>query len=69
MTRWKPTGDGGMEPSPTGAWVRVQEIAQRDARITELEAAFDKLAQCKGRYHTEANFKVLIEVRNKTLHK
>lgn len=38
-------------------------------RIAELEATIDKLAQCKGRYHTEANFKALIEVRNKSLHK
>lgn len=38
-------------------------------RIAELEAAIDKLAQCKGRFHTEANFKALIEVRNKSLHK
>jgi len=41
----------------------------RAVRIAELEAAIDKLAQCKGRYHTEANFKALIEVRNKSLHK
>jgi hypothetical protein len=48
----------------------VSEVA-RDCmdRIAELEAAIDKLAQCKGRYHTEANYKALIEVRNKTLHK
>lgn len=38
-------------------------------RIAELEAAIDKLAQCKGRFHTEASFKALIEVRNKSLHK
>ena len=46
-----------------------QAVEQRDARIAELEAAIDKLAQCKGRFHTEANFKALIEVRNKSLHK
>lgn len=48
----------------------VSEIArERMDRIAELEAAIDKLAQCKGRFHTEANFKALIEVRNKSLHK
>lgn len=45
------------------------EIRKLRARIAELEAAIDKLIQCKGRYHTEANFKALIEVHNKTLHK
>lgn len=58
------------------AWFHqaVSQLAQDDltkakARIAELEAAIDKLAQCKGRYHTEANFKALIAVRNKSLHK
>lgn len=46
-----------------------KSLAQRDARIAELEAAIDNLAKCKGRFHTEANFKALIEVRNKNLHK
>lgn len=40
-------------------------VVDRDARIAELEAAIDKLAQCKGRSRTEANYKALIEVRNK----
>ena len=35
------------------------------ARIAELEGAIDKLAACKGRFHTEANFKALIDVRGK----
>lgn len=44
----------------------VTEIArERMDRIAELEGAIDKLAQCKGRYHTEANFKALIAVREK----
>jgi hypothetical protein len=47
----------------------AEMTAQLLARITELEAAIDKLAQCKGRYHTEANYKALIEVCNKSLHK
>ncbi len=34
-------------------------------RIAELEAAIDKLAAGKGRYHTGANFKELIAVREK----
>jgi len=46
-----------------------QKTQQANARIAELEAAIDKLDQCKGRYHTEAKYKALIEVRNKTLHK
>lgn len=41
-----------------------KSLAQRDARIAELEAAIDNLAKCKGRFHTESNFKALIEVRN-----
>lgn len=46
------------------------EIHSADGqRIAELEAAIDKLAQCKGRFHTEANFKALIAVREKNLHK
>ena len=49
--------------------VMGHEVEECRARIAELEAAIDKLAQCKGRYHTEANFKALIEVRNKSLHK
>lgn len=36
-----------------------------EARRLELESAIDKLAECKGRYHTEANFKALMAVRNK----
>ena len=44
-------------------------LDEANARIAELEAAIDKLAQCKGRFHTEANYKALIEVRNKSLHK
>lgn len=58
---------------PLGEWVDAEEalsaIAQRDARIAELEAAIDKLAAGKGRYHTEANYLALIAVRNKSLHK
>lgn len=58
---------------PLGEWVDAEEalsaLAKRDARIAELEGAIDKLAQCKGRYHTEANFKALIAVREKNLHK
>ena len=46
-----------------------QGLAEAQARIAELEAAIDKLAQCKGRFHTEVNYKALIEVRNKILHK
>lgn len=45
------------------------EVEECRDRIAELEAAIDKLAQCKGRFHTEANFKALTEVRNKNLHK
>ena len=44
-------------------------VIDRDVRIAELEAAIDKLAQCKGRFHTEANFKALVAVREKNLHK
>ena len=40
-------------------------LAHKDARIAELEGAIDKLAACKGRFHTEANFKALINVRGK----
>lgn len=47
----------------------AEQIADQQARIAELEAAIDKLDQCKGRYHAEANYKALIEVRNKSLHK
>lgn len=44
----------------------VTEIArERMERIAELEGAIDKLAACKGRFHTEANFKALIAVREK----
>lgn len=39
--------------------------AAGNARIAELEGAIDKLAECKGRFHTEASFKALIEVRGK----
>lgn len=73
--RWFWT-DEGMEPNEEGEYVLAvsyeglqRQLTERDARIMELEAAIDKLAQCKGRYHTEANFKALIEVRNKSLHK
>lgn len=44
-------------------------LVRAHCRSAELEAAIDKLAQCKGRFHTEANFKALMEVRNKSLHK
>lgn len=47
----------------------ARAFIERGRRNIELEAAIDKLAQCKGRFHTEANFKALIEVRNKSLHK
>lgn len=40
-------------------------LAHKDARIAELEGAIDKLAACKGRFHTEANFKALMQVRDK----
>ena len=44
----------------------VSEIArERMQRIAELEGAIDKLAACKGRFHTEANFKALMQVREK----
>lgn len=49
--------------------VMDREVEGLRTRIAELEAAIDKLAQCKGRFHPEANFKALIEVRNKSLHK
>ena len=67
------TFDADYEPAALGIWCKFDEaayvIAQRDTRIAELEAAIDKLAQCKGRFHTEANFKALIAVREKNLHK
>lgn len=44
-------------------------IDAHEKRIAELEAAIDKLAAGKGRYHTEANYMALIAVRNKNLHK
>jgi hypothetical protein len=48
-------------------WQRAQEaverVAKAEARVAELSAAIDKLAACKGRYHTEANFKELLAVR------
>ena len=44
-----------------------QAVEQRDTRIAELEAAIDKLESTS--FCTEANFKALIEVRNKSLHK
>lgn len=50
------------------ATVLVEYHADR-GRIAELEAAIDKLAAGKGRYHTEANYLALVEVRNKSLHK
>ena len=65
MKRYDHT-DGGMDMEPDGEYVRYDEAA---ARIAELESAIDKLAQCKGRFHTEANFKALIAVREKNLHK
>lgn len=40
-------------------------LAQYAARIADLEGAIDKLAACKGRFHSEANFKALIDVRGK----
>lgn len=44
----------------------VSEVArERMARIAALEGAIDKLATCKGRFHTEANFKALMQVRDK----
>lgn len=58
-------GGGIARESIAEARILNGEIAQRDARIAELEAAIDKLAQCKGRFHTEANFKALMAVRNK----
>ena len=65
--------DGGMDATPDGDYVDFEDLVlalmAQDKRIAELEAAIDKLAQCKGRFHTEANFKALIEVRNKSLHK
>jgi hypothetical protein len=46
----------------------VSEVARQCVnRIAELEAAIDKLAACKGRFHTEASFKALIAVRGKVL--
>ena len=67
------TFDADYELDALGLWCKFDEaayvIAQRDARIAELEAAIDKLAQCKGRFHTETNFNALIEVADKSLHK
>lgn len=67
------TFDADYEPDALGIWCKFDEaayvLARRDARIAELEAAIDKLTQCKGRFHTEANFKALIAVREKNLHK
>lgn len=47
-----------------------RELTRRDARIAELEAAIDKLAhKGGGSYINVADYKALIEVRNKSLHK
>lgn len=48
---------------PLGRVDQSKELAAARARIAQLEAAIDKLAACKGRYHTEANFKELLAVR------
>lgn len=51
--------------TPSTVMALLDELERKDKRIAELEAissAAEKLVRCKGRYHSEQNYRALAEM-------
>lgn len=46
-----------------GDWVSYEDAAELQRQLDALGAAVDKLLACKGRFHTEQNYKALETLR------